>query len=172
MTDWPTIISAHEAMLWRTTYRILNHHDDALECCQEALLEAYEYSLTHQVVRWEAFLTSLATRRAIDRLRQRIRARRTSAPLNDVTEPNADINCPVQRAEATELMDRLRNALIDLPAKQSEIFWLSCVERSSHEDIGRQLAISPNESRVLLHRARSQLASILATDHSEVRRSK
>ena len=67
MTDWPNIISVHEAMLWRTVYRVLNHRDDALDCCQEALLDAYKYAMNHEVEDWGALLTSLATRRAIDR---------------------------------------------------------------------------------------------------------
>lgn len=171
MTDWPTIITAHEAMLWQTVYRIVNNRDDALDCCQEALLDAYKYSLTHKVDRWEAFLKSLATRRAVDRLRQRVRARRIAISLNGIAEPAANRDCPAERAEASELMDRLRNALVDLPDKQAEVFWLSCVERSSHDEIGRQLAISANESRVLLHRARLKLASILDILHSDARSS-
>jgi RNA polymerase sigma factor (sigma-70 family) len=171
MTDWPTIISAHGAMLWRTAYRILNHRDDALDCCQDALLDAYEYSLTHKVDQWAALLTSMATRRAIDRLRKRIRARRIEGSIDDVAEPAANTGYAAQWAQASELVDRLRNALIDLPGKQAEVFWLHCIERSSHDDISRELAISPNESRVLLHRARSQLASILDTRHSDARRS-
>ena len=67
MTDWHEIISAHEAMLWRTVYRVLNDRDDALDCCQEALLDAYKYSINREVDDWGALLTTLATRRAIDR---------------------------------------------------------------------------------------------------------
>ena len=162
-TDWCTIISAHEVLLWRTAYRILNHREDALDCCQQAVLDAYEYSLTHQVDQWGGLLTSLTVRRAIDRLRHRVRSRRMTASLEEVTEPLADGDGPVELAEASELIGRLRNALAALPDKQAEVFWLSCVEQSSHAEIGRLMAISPNESRVLLHRARAQLASMLDT---------
>lgn len=170
MTDWHEIISIHEAMLWRTVYRVLNHRDDALDCCQEALLDAYKYALNHEVDDWGALLTSLATRRAIDRLRKRVRARQILVSLNDAPEPATDADCPVQRAQASELMDRLRNVLAELPDKQAEVFWLGCVEGLSHEQIGLQLTISPNESRVLLHRARLQLASTLDSRHFDARR--
>ena len=40
MIDWPQIVAAHEAVLWRAAYRVLAHRDDALDCCQEALLDA------------------------------------------------------------------------------------------------------------------------------------
>ena len=168
MTDWLTIISAHEAKLWRTAYRILNHRDDALDCCQQAIVDAYEYSLTHGVDQWGAFLTSLTTRRAIDRLRQRNRTRQVVS-LSDAGEPASDSECPAQQAEASELVDRVRAALVDLPQKQAEVFWLSCVEHASHDDIGQCLGISANESRVLLHRARSRLDSILNHQRSGAR---
>jgi RNA polymerase sigma factor (sigma-70 family) len=170
MTDWHEIIAIHEAMLWRTVYRVLNHRDDALDCCQEALLDAYKYALNNEVDDWGALLTSMATRRAIDRLRQRIRARRLMVSLNDAHEPATDADCPVQRAEASELMNHLRILVIDLPDKQAEVFWLSCIEGFTHQQIGRELTISPNESRVLLHRARLQLASMLDSSHFDARR--
>lgn len=162
-TDWRTIISAHEVLLWRTAYRILNHREDALDCCQQAVLDAYEYSLTRQVDQWGGLLTSMTVRRAIDRLRHRVRSRRMTTPLEEVAEPQVDGEDPAELAEASELMDRLRTAVATLPDKQAEVFWLSCVEQSSHAEIGRLMAITPNESRVLLHRARAQLASMLDT---------
>lgn len=169
MTDWPTILATNEAALWRAAYRVLNHRDDALECCQAALLDAYKYSLTHQVDDWAALLVSLATRRSIDRLRRRASRNRVLVPLDDVPEPATLMECPSQRTEASELMDRLREALVELPKKQAEVFWLNCVEQLSHEDISRQLMMTANESRVLLHRARSQLAKIFNPQQSKTR---
>jgi RNA polymerase sigma-70 factor (ECF subfamily) len=170
MIDWPQIVSAHSATLWRAVYRVLNHRDDALDCCQDALLDAYRYAQNHDVDDWGALLTSLGTCRAIDRLRQRIRSRQVVISLKDTAEPATDADCPVQRAEASELVDRLRSVVAELPDKQSHVFWLSCVEGLSHEQIGRQLTISPNESRVLLHRARLRLASMLDSHHCDARR--
>ena len=103
-------------------------------------------------------------------MRQRIRSRQTIVSLNGAVEPTTDADCPVQRAEALELMDHLRSAVVDLPDKQAEVFWLSCVEGLSHQKIAQQLTISLNESRVLLHRARLQLASALDSHHSGARR--
>lgn len=156
MTDWNEIVGKHQATLWRTAYRLLNHYDDALDCCQESLLDAYRLSSHHKVDDWGAVLTCLVTRCAIDRLRQRVRTRRHVVPLNGV-EPADDGACPVQNAEASEVLERLRGLLAELSEKQAAVFWLSCVEGLSHEAIAQQLAISPNESRVLLHRARAAL---------------
>lgn len=157
MIDWTEIVSKHQATLWHTAYRLLNHYDDALDCCQESLLDAYRMSSQDHVEEWGAVLTCLVTRRAIDRLRQRVRTRGHVVSLHGIAEPRADGDCPVQNAVASESVERLRGLLAELPEKQAAVFWLSCIEGMSHAAIGGQLAISANESRVLLHRARAVL---------------
>lgn len=159
MTDWNAIVASHQAQLWRTAYRLLNNYDDALDCCQDALLDACQYAKKHNVDEWGAVLTCLTTRRAVDRLRRRVRARRHVVSLNGIAEPPAKGDCPVERAQASEAMERIRSLLTELSEKQAAVFWLSCVEGMSHEQIGQQLAISVNESRVLLHRARAFIES-------------
>ena len=71
MTDWPSILAEHGAAVWRTVYRLLDHHADALDCYQETFLAAWRFAQREPVVEWRPFLVSLATRRATDRLRQR-----------------------------------------------------------------------------------------------------
>ena len=70
MVDWNEILIGHGPVVWRTVYRLLGQHADAMDCYQETFLAAYRWSERHPVGHWPAFLTSLATRRAIDRLRQ------------------------------------------------------------------------------------------------------
>ena len=113
------------------------------------------------VAHWPSFLTSLATRRAIDRLRRRGRSHRLFVSLDDVPEPVAPGDSPVEHAQGAERLDEVRGLLAGLPDKQAEVFWLSCVEGMPHGDICEQLRISAGEVRVLLHRARARLRSAL-----------
>ncbi len=170
MTDWQAIVDEHGANLWRTVFRLLNHHHDALDCCQEVLLDAYRYALKRSVADWGALLTCFGTRRAIDRIRQRTRDGRATVPLDNVPEPSSGYDDPVRQAEASEVMQRLRELLTELPDKQAEAFWLACIEGLSHDEIGRELSISQNESRVLVHRARSRLEEMLDTTQTAGRR--
>jgi RNA polymerase sigma-70 factor (ECF subfamily) len=162
MTNWPLILAEHGAAVWRTVYRLLDHHADALDCYQETFLAAWQFAQRQPVADWPAFLISLATRRAMDRLRQRYRDRARLIALDHLEEPTSDADCPVGHASARELMDRLRDGMTELPEKQAQVFWLNCVEGLSHEQIRDRLEISPGEVRVLLHRARTQLSAILA----------
>ena len=75
MTDWPLILAEHGVTVWRTVYRLLDHHADALDCYQETFLAAWRFAEREPVANWRSFLVSLAMRRAMDRLRQRYRDR-------------------------------------------------------------------------------------------------
>ena len=133
MSDWPSILAEHGAAVWRTVYRVLNDHADALDCYQETFIAAWRLAEREPVLEWRSLLVSLATRRAIDRLRQRIRARARFSALDAVPEPATTADCPVHRAGASELLGRVRQALARLPEKQAEVFWLSCIEGQSHQ---------------------------------------
>jgi RNA polymerase sigma-70 factor (ECF subfamily) len=161
MTDWPLILAEHGATVWRTVYRLLDHHADALDCYQETFLAAWRFAERQPVADWASFLTSLATRRAMDRLRQRYRDRARAIAIDSLLEPSSEAECPIRHASAKELMDRVREGVAELPDKQAQVFWLSCVEGLSHQHITDRLEIPPGEVRVLLHRARTQLRAIL-----------
>jgi RNA polymerase sigma factor (sigma-70 family) len=167
--DWEAILAEHGTRLWRAVYRLLGHYEDALDCCQEALLDAHQFALRAKVNKWGALLTTLGTRRAIDRLRERVSQRQFSVSLQDVAEPVTQTAGPVHHAERAELLERLRHILAELPVKQAEVFWLVCMEGLSHDEVSGQLAMTANESRVLLHRARATVGRRLNADKSNVR---
>jgi RNA polymerase sigma-70 factor (ECF subfamily) len=60
-----------------------------------------------------------------------------------------------------EVRDRLRSALAELPARQRLVVALRDVEGASATEVRDLLALSPENQRVLLHRGRSRLRSLL-----------
>ena len=118
MVDWDQIVVTYGAVVWRTAYRLLGRHDDALDCCQETFLAAYRARERGPIANWEAFLTSVATRQAIDRLRQRTRLRRRFSALADAPEPIAAACTPLEQAQEAERLEQVRQFLSRLPAKQ------------------------------------------------------
>src|SRR5262245_34229816 len=132
MIDWGAVLSEHGSTVWRTVYRLLGHHHDANDCYQETFLAAFRFAQSQRIQDWTAFLVSMATRRAMDRLRHRYRSRSQSISLDAVRDPASATDDPIQQARATELMERLREGMAELPDKQAEVFWLSCLEGLSH----------------------------------------
>jgi RNA polymerase sigma-70 factor (ECF subfamily) len=170
MSDWRTLVADHGPTVWRTVYRIVADHADALDCFQETFLSAYESPQRESVRDWAAYLTTLAARRAIDRLRERDRLGRRVTSLDHAPPPMAREPDPADQAVAIELMDQVRRALAGMADRQAEVFWLSCVEGLSHHQIATQLQSTPGTIRVLLHRARTSLS--LALNSLETARTK
>lgn len=162
MLDWGSILAEHGSTVWRTVYRLLDHHADALDCYQETFLAAFRFAERHDVADWSSFLVSVASRRAMDRLRQRYRSRKLFIPIDQAPEPSNDLDGPFQQARARELLERVRHGMAELPAKQAEVFWLSCLEGLSHQQVAEQMEIPAAEVRVLLHRARVRLNAFVS----------
>jgi DNA-directed RNA polymerase specialized sigma24 family protein len=63
MEDWEEVRRQYGPIVWATVYRIVRNRDQALDCCQEVFLEAFERSEADPVRDWPAFLRWLAVRR-------------------------------------------------------------------------------------------------------------
>src|SRR5262249_53487955 len=111
MINWKSILAEHGSAVWGTVYRLLGHHEDALDCYQETFVAAFRCAERHGVADWSSFLVSVATRRAMDRLRQRYRTRKHSIRIDDVPEPSSELDGPLQQARANELLAHVRQAM-------------------------------------------------------------
>jgi RNA polymerase sigma-70 factor (ECF subfamily) len=161
MVEWASILAAHGLRVWRTVYRLLDHADDALDCYQQTFLAALQIPEPEQIDDWASFLVTLATRRAMDCLCQRYRRRARFVPIDAAPELSGEADDPLQQAQASELMNRVRSGMAELPEKQAEVFWLSCLEGFPNHQIAARMQIPPCEVRVLLHRARHRLGALL-----------
>ena len=160
MIDWDELMEREGPSVWRTAYRLVRNEADADECFQETFLAALELSNRQSVRNWPALLQRLATRRAIDRLRNRMRRERREE-IADLALAEAVQADPSQEAEAAELSSALRWALAQLPARQAEVFCLHELVDWSHQQIADQLGISANAVGVILHRTRQKLRELL-----------
>jgi len=161
--DWQVIVKQHGPIVWQTAYRLLGNHADAADCFQETFVCALEVSRRQQVRNFPALLCRLATARAIDQLR--LRARRPHintepADLSAVPSSNPD---PAQQLQTSELAEKLRRAIAQLPAQHAEVFCLRYLNDMSYRLIAKQLGIKTSTAGVSLHRARAKLSRLVGT---------
>jgi RNA polymerase sigma factor (sigma-70 family) len=159
MPDWQEILDRDGPRAWRAAYRITGNRADADECLQEAFLGGLEIARHGTVRDWSALLRRLATARAVDRLRHRLRG--PSGHVADWGSLPGPVASPSRDAEDAEFADRLRCALARLSPRQSEIFCLHVLDGCSYEEIARQTAVSVAAVGVHLHRARERLRVLL-----------
>jgi RNA polymerase sigma factor (sigma-70 family) len=164
--DWERIVVDHGPAVWATVLRILRHHADAQDCYQQTFLDALQCSRSRMTTNWAALLATIATRRAIDRLRQRISARNCRVEIEASEDLSVEGGPAGAQMGELELMDTLRTGLAILPEKQAAAFWLRSVEELSYVEIAAELGIDANEVGVLLHRARTSLQRHFAADRS------
>lgn len=162
MNDWHTVVARHSDAVWQTVYRLTGRTQEAADCYQETFLAAFEFSRRQRVRDWGALLHGIATRRALDHLRRRVRQANREVMMSE-WEAVASVNPgPVQLAESAELAAHLRWALGQLPPQQAEVFCLRVMGDMSYRAIARQLGLSTSAVGVVLHRTRSRLGELLA----------
>src|SRR5436305_14257044 len=111
------VVREHGQMAFAAAWRVLGHAGDAEDAVQEALLDAFHLHRSQNVASWGALLRRLATRRALDLLRKR----RPAEPLcAQAAAPRGSE--PPTVAVASELTQRLREALLQLAPREAEVF--------------------------------------------------
>ena len=155
--DWQVIVKKHGPIVWQTAYRLLGNQTDAADCFQETFVSALEFAQRQRVRNFPALLVRLATARAIDRLRQRLRQPRSNTEAADWPATMSTNPQPAEQAERQELADRLRDAIRELPPQEAQVFCLRYLNDMSYRQIAKHLGIKTNAAGVLLHRARIKL---------------
>ncbi|HEY2249756.1 MAG TPA: sigma-70 family RNA polymerase sigma factor [Planctomycetaceae bacterium] len=155
--DWSQILEAHGRIVWSTVYRLVNDEADAADCFQETFVAALEYSRSHTIRNWPGMLKRLATAKAIDRMRRRMRT--STAPLAAGAVENAvdGARSPPSIVESRELAERVRVELAALPRPQAEACCLRFLEGWTYDEIAVELNLTVNHVGVLLNRAKASL---------------
>jgi hypothetical protein len=67
MLDWEQLVTEHGPRVWRTAYRILANHADAMDCYQETFLDVHRSPPKSPVADWPAYFGALPlVERSID----------------------------------------------------------------------------------------------------------
>ncbi|HZZ27939.1 MAG TPA: sigma-70 family RNA polymerase sigma factor [Pirellulales bacterium] len=161
MLDWDELVRREGTAVWRTIYRLVRNQADADECFQETFVAALELSNRQPVRNWPALLQCLATSRAVDRVRKKLR-RTKKEEISDLARAETMQPGPAQQAEAAERATKLRWALAQIPARQAEIFCLHELGGWKYEALAERFAMTVNAVGVLLHRTRKKLQDLLS----------
>lgn len=174
-TDPTDVFESHRALLVGAAYRVLASHSDAEDVVQEAWLRWRD--VDHATVdEPRAYLLTVTTRLALNRLRQQ-RTRRETYVGPWLPEPVAS-GPEVDGAAAAELADEVSMAMLivlqSLSPLERAAFVLADVFGMPHGEVAEALDRSPAAVRQLVHRARSHVearrprATVDARGHREV----
>jgi RNA polymerase sigma-70 factor (ECF subfamily) len=161
--DWE-IVQEYASLVWKTAYRVLGHEADAADCFQETFVSAMAVARRQTVANWPGLLQRLATARALDQLRKRLRQKVHCTSAVDYEQVPSGERGPLQQAQDAELGERLMAAVALLPPQQSHAFCLRHLSDMSYERIAQELDISIDGVGMALHRSRAKLRELLGCE--------
>jgi RNA polymerase sigma factor (sigma-70 family) len=164
--DYQALFSAHREHLWGLCYRVTGSAADAEDLVQETFQRALEKPPADTARPWRPWLARVATRLAIDALRRR-RTRQYVGPWLPSpveTAPGAEPASPEADAEARyglreSVSFAFLRALEALAPMPRATLVLRDALGYSGPETAEILGVSPENARVLLHRARKALAA-------------
>jgi RNA polymerase sigma-70 factor, ECF subfamily len=154
------IFASHRDRLFGIAYRMLGSRADAEDVLQDAWLRWHEQDAA-QLRSTEAWLTTMVTRLAIDRLRA-AKTQRTAYFGPWLPEPLAEgeVMTPESHAEfASDLSLAFMHLLERLGEEERAAFVLHDVFDVDYDDIAETLGKTPAACRQLVHRARERVAT-------------
>ena len=160
-------VADHGQSLYRIAWRILGNADEVDDVLQEIVLEAIRVSQREQVVSWVGLLKRLAVCRSLDQLRKRHHV----VSLTDLDLAKRGPS-PMDNAIGHELDTKLRQSLLELPERQSQVFTLRYFDDCSNQEISRLLGISPSAVATALKKSRIRLRELLSVECKGARNEK
>ena len=153
------IFDTDRPLLFSIAYRMLGSASDAEDVLQDAWLR-YSRADAHAIRSPKAFATTIVTRLCLDRLKS-ARATREEYVGPWLPEPvlTSDVESPatvVQRAESLTLAFLV--LLEKLSPEERAVFLLKDIFEYDHAEVADMLGLTAENSRQLLHRAKSRLA--------------
>jgi RNA polymerase sigma-70 factor (ECF subfamily) len=143
--------------------RLTADEEDARDVVQESYLRAWKglpkFRGDAQFSTWMYRITANTAYSLVKR-RRRHRVEALDSMLDEPVELRVDAH-PESAAEAIALLDRLSDALDELPPKLRVLIVLKDVYGLSHEEIAEELGISVSAAKVRLHRGRKRLRDLL-----------
>jgi RNA polymerase sigma-70 factor, ECF subfamily len=163
--SWEEFVKQHAHAVLTCALRVLGNAADADDVAQDVFLEIFRQGRISQFASQPALMRSMATRRALDRLRRR-------KPTNGIDSAERDRreHEPSAYAIAAELDRQLRLQLAQLPAREAEVFCLTVFENCSAAEVAGILGTSTGAVAKSLCMARRRLAESFGMSRSEAKR--
>ncbi len=161
------LASQYGRQVFHCANRLLSDTHLAEDVTQEVFLKLFNKAPAafESISHWPAYLKSMAISISLDQLRRRKRLaeeRYTQIPV----EAEELTNGPYTQIATQRDLIAFKAALVQLSAKDAQVFCLRHIEGHSYQEIADLLEISNSLVGVTLHRAQQKLAQFLGETRS------
>jgi RNA polymerase sigma-70 factor (ECF subfamily) len=163
------IVQQHKNRIYNYVCRMTHDSPEAEDITQEVFIKAYMSlgSFRHDAA-VDTWLYRIATNLVIDRFRRRKRSVQSWVPLDEESDPLADLPAtdrgsnPAAAAELTELQAHVQRAIATLPAKLRSAVVLHDMEGLSYEEVAEAVGCPVGTVKSRLFNGRNLLRRKLA----------
>ncbi|TNE58064.1 MAG: sigma-70 family RNA polymerase sigma factor [Bacteroidetes bacterium] len=166
---YAALVRRYEHMVYGLVYRMVGHHEDALEVAQDAFLKAFRFLPKYRgESRFSTWLYHIARTSAINRLRK---VRRTvialDAPESPVRHQKTDMPDGYRTIVASERATLLREAFNQLMDADATVLTLFYLQEQSLEEICAVMDWTMSNAKSRLCRARQRLRAVLVEHYAD-----
>jgi RNA polymerase sigma-70 factor (ECF subfamily) len=158
-------VEHYQRPVYSLAFRMLGNGHDAEDAAQEAFVRAYRSLGAYDPARpFGTWLLSITAHHCIDRLRRR---RMTEVSLDELPPWRpvvAEADDPARGVERTERAERIQRLLAALPEDYRLVIVLRYWHELGYAEIARMIDDTESAVKSRLHRARRQLAELLAQE--------
>jgi RNA polymerase sigma-70 factor (ECF subfamily) len=153
----------HERAVYLTCLRMMGNREDALDCAQEAMLNAYRaFGRMEEEEGCKAWFVRIAHNVCIDQLRKRRNIISLDSLRDEGYDPADEKSLsPYARLEEKERMKMLKEAVAELSDDQRSMIVLRDFQNMSYEEIGEMLNVPLGTVKSRIKRAREKMKKIL-----------
>jgi len=157
------LAAQHERAVYLTCLRMMGNREDALDCAQEAMLNAYRaFDKLEEDGQCRAWFVKIAHNVCIDQLRRRRNIVSLDSLREDGFDPADEKNLsPYARLEEKERMQLLKETVAQLSDEQRSMIVLRDFQNMSYEEISEMLNVPLGTVKSRLKRAREKIKKIL-----------
>ncbi len=157
------VIRAYGGLVWSLALRFCRTRDDAEDAVQEILTDLWKSAHRYRSSRASerVFITMIARRRLIDRLR---RERRRSEVEPMATGPEAEMTSPGDRGERSWDAERAAQALQYLSADQRQVLNMSILQGMTQREIAEATETPLGTVKTHMRRGLIRLREVMETD--------
>ena len=157
------LVRRYQTSVYNVCYRLLGDRAEAEDQSQEAFLRAYRRLGSYDDQRpFGPWMRRVAANLCLNALQRR----RAAMPLDEELEevPGEASDLPEPSSDRREEIERVRRALLRLPAHYRAVIELRHYQGMSYDEIAGALGIDPGDVRTRLFRARRRMADWLRAD--------
>lgn len=158
------LVLQHRTRLQRFVLRHIGHPDDADDIAQQAFSEAARtierFRGESELSTWLYGIAMNLVRNYLNRAPHRLHRFETDAGLSELPAAEGD---PTDIVARQQMLERLTEALNELPEEMQEVLTLVAVQELSYEEAAAILSVPVGTVRSRLSRARASLRSQLAS---------